>query len=162
MESIHKTTTIGSYGTIEIELFCSMSKRNFDDVDKSLANDLCRVFSNSLAKRTISLDPKVKEEIINEKKGILSLFSDNYIFVEEIHNEYSHDPCFPWFLVTTSKGHIKIGWRKRVINIDWSKTKIEENAGELFPNEDVTKGEKYIHAYGYEKAKEYLNVLLND
>jgi len=31
----------------------------------------------------------------------------------------------------------------------------------LFPNEDVTKESRMIHAWGYEKAKEYVDVLMN-
>lgn len=100
-----------------------------------------------------------------EKEDILNLFGDKLIFVEEIPNGYCNQSCCinkPWFIVTTSIGQIKIGWRKRVINIDWSKTTVKETAITLFPNEDTTKGEQYIHAWGYEKAKEYLNIIHKD
>lgn len=95
------------------------------------------------------------------KEKILSLF-DGAIFVEEIPNGYCSQACcihYPWFIVTTKIGHIKIGWRKRVINIDWSKTNQKKSANELFPNEDVTKEGHSIHAWGYDKAKEYLKKL---
>jgi hypothetical protein len=62
--------------------------------------------------------------------------------------------------VTTSRGVIKIGWRSRVINIDWSESDIKGLAKELFPNENVTKEDQYIHAWGYDKAKEYISVLM--
>ena len=68
------------------------------------------------------------------------------IFVEEIPNGYCNEPCcsrLPWFIVTTPVGHIKIGWRKRVINIDWTNTLQKKNGHELFPNEDVTKSMEY-------------------
>ncbi len=44
------------------------------------------------------------------------------IHVEPIDNEYCSESCcykFPWIIVTTSRGRIKLGWRKRVMNLDW-------------------------------------------
>lgn len=93
------------------------------------------------------------------KRNMLTLF-DEPIFVEEIPNEYSsYDYHCPWFMVTTKIGHIKIGWRKRVIDIDWSKTIVKKLANVIFPNEEVTMGEYWIHAWGYDKAKQYLTKL---
>jgi hypothetical protein len=95
------------------------------------------------------------------KEKILGLF-DGPIFVEEIPNGYCSRACcvnYPWFIVTTKIGHIKIGWRKRVINIDWSNTIVKNRAEILFENENVTKDMQSIHAWGYEKAKEYLDIL---
>jgi len=81
----------------------------------------------------------------------------------ELPNGYCSQPCCvlkPWLKVATHKGTIVIGWRKRVINIDWSESNIAGSANDLFPAEDVTKDGKLIHAWGYEKAKEYLAKLL--
>lgn len=68
------------------------------------------------------------------------------------------DYCAPWFNVKTKYGNILIGWRKRVINIDWSGlTKREDRRLlHLFNGEDVTKEFAYIHAYGWDKAQDYL------
>jgi len=82
-------------------------------------------------------------------------------------NEYcSCDCCACWFNVNTEFGTIKIGWRKRVINIDWTaaiETALARgvdgkrlNLVSLFKKEDVTKASMYIHAWGWEKAQEYL------
>ena len=86
-------------------------------------------------------------------------------------NEYcSCNRCTPWFNVNTEFGTIKIGWRKRVINIDWSSSlktldvcgkKPKEGVLSLFEKEDVTKGGTYIHAWGWEKAEEYLSKIYN-
>lgn len=115
-------------------------------------------------KANVKQDEKMGERAAKDREDILKLFEGKNIFVEEIPNGYCNDPCcsrLPWFIVTTPIGHIKIGWRKRVILIDWTKTLQKQNAEELFPNEDVTKSGKYeeisyIHAWSYEKAKEYL------
>lgn len=58
----------------------------------------------------------------------------------------------PWWLVRTSAGLVKIGWRKRVISVDWSDTAIRQ---EVTPD-DVTKNETLVHAYSYAKAVEYM------
>ena len=75
----------------------------------------------------------------------------------------------PWYLFDTEFGLIKIGWRKRVISIDWEGTKLAENnriSGKSFPipEEDkwITHGEYYVHAYTYEKALQYLIILKNE
>jgi len=91
-----------------------------------------------------------------------------------IQNEYHSNSteAEPWWLLKTYKGTIKIGWRKSVINIDWSECKpvvdkldYEQrqavydkfDANKIFPNENITKGTAYIHAHGEEKAVEYLS-----
>ena len=82
--------------------------------------------------------------------------------VHEIPNEYCGPKCCPhsvWFLVSTKIGTIKIGWRKKVINIEWDQTALTKTAQELFPQEDVTKQGRMIHAWTYEKAQEYLTKL---
>ncbi len=76
---------------------------------------------------------------------------------KEIPNEYCGcERCSPWFLITTNFGVIKIGWRKRVINIDWSAL-ADSSIASLFEDESVTRGENFIHAWGLEKTQEYLS-----
>jgi hypothetical protein len=81
-----------------------------------------------------------------------------------IHNEYCPEPasctsCAPWFLVDTEIGQIKIGWRKRVINIDWSNCRNDKELclTPLFKTESTTVGDTYVHAWGWDKAIEYLH-----
>lgn len=78
-----------------------------------------------------------------------------------IPNEYWPDDA-PWCLARGPKGSLKIGWRKRVLNIDWEglNQNSKLDTSKLFPGEDVTKGGTYIHAWGKEKAVEYLKKLL--
>ena len=61
----------------------------------------------------------------------------------------------PWWLVQTSIGLIRIGWRKRVMSIDWDATEVRA----VVTREQVTKGETMVHAYSMAKAVEYLTSL---
>ncbi len=129
---------------------------------KYLANRLTNQLFEAIWLERVMNEPS---EIANRRVTILqlsSLFSE-LIHVEVIPNEYCLQPCcwsLPWLLVTTKKGDIKVGWRKRVINIDWGLSDIEETGHGLFPDEDVTKGDYNIHAWTCFKAKEYLEKLL--
>lgn len=61
----------------------------------------------------------------------------------------------PWWNVQTKHGIILIGWRKRVLNIDWSKTPIRMT----ITDDDVTKSVDAVHAYNIGKALTYLSTL---
>lgn len=61
----------------------------------------------------------------------------------------------PWWLAMTPAGPITIGWRKRVISIDWQDTALRT----VVTEDEVTKGDTYVHAYCYAKAVEYLTTL---
>lgn len=75
---------------------------------------------------------------------------------------YGHSPYDPrffetlprqvWWLVKTPYGLIEIGWRKRVIHIDWSETPVRA----IVTQDEVTKGETFVHAWSELKAIEYL------
>jgi hypothetical protein len=75
-------------------------------------------------------------------------------------NEYCPcDICTPWYTAQTGGcPPFTIGWRKSVINVDWSETGI--SLPDLFEGEPVTRGNHYIHAHGYEKLTQYLTKLL--
>lgn len=63
----------------------------------------------------------------------------------------------PWWLVLTDHGVIEIGWRKRVISIDWEGTHVRESV----TSDDVTKDTTYVHAWSMSKAVQYLDSLSN-
>jgi hypothetical protein len=89
---------------------------------------------------------------------ICSKVFENYS-IHAIKNEYgSANYNGSWFIIKTENGDIKIGWRKRVILIEWLDSyKIFSFNGK---DEDVTKyfsgKQRYIHAWSVEKAIEYL------
>lgn len=73
-------------------------------------------------------------------------------------NGYSGDEfASPWFDVTTELGDFTIGWRKRVMNIDWPSG---YDFRPLFKNENVTQDATSIHAWTKEKAVFYLSTML--
>lgn len=117
-----------------------------------------------LAAAKIAADPKTAEKVAATCAQLLECFSGQEIFVEPIQNEYCKDWCCRHkrsYIVVTRKGPIKIGWRKSVISIDWSNSQILATADALFPTENVTKDGRLIHAWGYDKAHEYVTRLLD-
>lgn len=64
----------------------------------------------------------------------------------------------PWWLVKTQYGLVKIGWRKRVISIDWSDTGVSAEV----TRDDVTKDSNSVHAWSYSKAVQYLATLATE
>jgi len=61
----------------------------------------------------------------------------------------------PWWLVKTPVGLIKIGWRKRVISIEWEDTPIRK----IITEDSVTKNQTMVHAWEMKKVLEYLTAL---
>lgn len=131
----------------------------------SRAGDAIR---SAVMKESVRIDPKTASSAELERAEIVNLFS-GLIFVEEIPNGYCSQYCCafkPWFVVTTSRGRIKIGWRKSVIHLEWTDSAIKGDAEDIFPKEEAWPGyettqyDKTIHCHGYEKAREYIGRLL--
>lgn len=103
-------------------------------------------------------------KMVEDKKYFEALFllsGMRVMRMYEIPNEYWPETCtemrarHPWQLVMTEAGPIKIGWRKRVISINWEDTPIRA----IVTDDNVTSGETYVHAWSYLKALEYLTKL---
>lgn len=93
------------------------------------------------------------------------LYKDTDYQFELLPNGYWNDCSYiPWFLFHTIDGDIIMGWRKRVIFIEWQENYKPFDMNELFGAENVTKwekgGKRGIHAWGEEKAYEYLEKVL--
>ena len=81
-----------------------------------------------------------------------------YPDLRAIPNRYgSEDRRGPWFLVSSPIGDIRLGWRKRVIEIAWTEG---PDARELFADEPVTKSRSLVHAYSCDDALKYLTQIL--
>jgi hypothetical protein len=154
-----------NYGCFELEIRVGADKLPDLDSDNILnaADSAAKLIQSAVMEEVIKNNPAAQERAANEKASIIALFPGQP-FVEEIPNGYCSDFCCkhrPWFVVTTPVGRVKLGWRKRVILIDWSETRSTKTSNKLFAGEDVTKGDRMIHAWSYEKAKEYIDAILN-
>ena len=78
--------------------------------------------------------------------------------VFETPNKYwrSNEPMGPWWVIVTPHGTFRMGWRKRVIEIDWSATGEKEVH---VTDDDVTKGDFLVHAWDEGFAVRYLEAL---
>lgn len=102
-------------------------------------------------------------------KGLFVLSGLEILSYQELPNEYWSDPerKSPWWFVKTQYGWIKLGWRKRVISIHWDDTDYRSGVSTFadgrmiseITDHDVTKGETYVHAWGYPNAVETLQNL---
>ncbi|WP_304977217.1 hypothetical protein [Parabacteroides goldsteinii] len=164
MKLLSSFETCGKYGSVKLYINGELPGSISDE-------DIYDIFYNVLPKVNVKIQDKLMSKDIellkmfeDEIKELENLFDGKAIYTKQIENKYSDLRSLKfrkWLEVTTRKGIIVIGWRKRVINIDWSRSDIKNTAHDLFPDENVTKGDYYIHAWGINKAKEYIDVLLN-
>jgi hypothetical protein len=161
-------TSMGRYGAFSIKILVAGS--NLPDLKANTiwgaAYDAQKAIEAAIRTEILAADPEAQKEAKAERDQLLGLFLfQEPIFVEEIPNGYCSDWCckhLPWFVITTKVGRFKIGWRKRVINIDWKETKGTKTAEELFPEENVTKGGRMIHAWSGADAKRYITKILKE
>jgi hypothetical protein len=134
----------------------------FNDQDDRAMDRIAEDIESAIMGETLRQDPEVQKVKEEERSKLVGLFGHTAVLVDEIPNGYGsswHYSQSPWYVVTTPKGRITIGWRKRVIEIKWEE-RVNATADELFPGEDCTKMDRLIHAWGYEKAKQYIARLL--
>lgn len=70
-------------------------------------------------------------------------------------------PVDPWAILETSFGEIRIGWRKRVIHIDWDRAPGLANVSgnDVVADSNTTHGATMVHCWGIEKAEVALHRL---
>ena len=155
----------GSFkGSIEIEFdkFNALSEKIKSHISfrgSDILKEFREMISMAWAKEN---ETDKRNEHIVELTELFKSAGFETIHVETIDNEYCNESCCykrPWIIVTTPKGRIKLGWRKSVMNLDWSDSDIKIDGEEIFKDENVTKGTSYIHCWGKEKAIEYLKKL---
>lgn len=93
----------------------------------------------------------MKREVLNALLTLADIQAEAGIY--ETLNGYTKDRTDPWYLVMTKWGPIHIGWRKRVLAIDWTGTQVRT----IVTTEDVTKDETMVHAWSLGKAVDYLS-----
>ena len=147
-----------------------LNSNKYDELSEDAQRDLSWEAQEFIEKLRHNIEVKWAEENLQDKrqeniekmKDLFHKAGFELVYATVIPNGYSDHPVYfttPWLEVTTSKGPIIIGWRKRVISINWSKSEITAKAEELFKEEDTTKYDRLIHAWSYEKAVDYLSIL---
>src|SRR5271154_2744295 len=123
-KTVYKTESWGkkNYG---IEIRVSLDgDRPFNDNDGSAMYKIADDIERAILGESMRLDPEEAAKKEAERTKLIALFGDSKILVEEIPNGYCSRWCCtqkPWYVVTTYKGRITLGWRKRVINIEWGR-----------------------------------------
>jgi hypothetical protein len=142
-------------GEFGLKMFVKMD-REITENDKMAFDRARQAVEESVRKETEALKPETHTRAAVERAELLALFPSP-IYVEEIPNGYCSRYCCafkPWFVVTTSRGRIRIGWRKSVIHLEWTDSAIKGTAAEIFPKEEAWPGyettqyDKVIHAHG--------------
>lgn len=166
MKTVYSYDTLGiKAGQVKFTINVETSYGVENAISEELETSICeaaRILEKAIGREAVKANPESAIAARDNRDGILSCF-DGPVFSKELPNGYCSDYCcahLPWFAVITKVGEIKIGWRKRVLEIDWSKSDNKQTASELFPSEDVTKGWQMIHAWGYDKAREYIKKIV--
>jgi len=174
IKQLPKLSSMSSFGSNQsFEAEVCMDSNLFDELSEDAkdtinyeAVDFLQKLNDKIYMEWVKENKKEEREAhIDKLKNLFKEACFEPIYVKVIDNQYSNHPVYftmPWLEVTTIKGLIKIGWRKRVINLDWSESDIDVDAESIFAQENVTKGDKLIHCWGYEKAIEYLIKLNNE
>lgn len=112
---------------------------------------------------------KGKQEKTENLASLMALF-EGFAHVigsfQEIPNGYSRpdDAWYvnrPWYKVHTLYGTLIVGWRKRVINLDWSGMLTVPSGKKLFPEEkETTVGKDYIHIWTKEQGQKFVAKIL--
>lgn len=133
---------------------------NMTEKEKQIVSHMVQDCYHALIMERINNDPVNIENGKKEEESLKACFPCP-IYVKKAENPYFKDYTNkPRLIVTTHKGPISIHWRKRVIEIDWNESDVKTSSMEIFPDEDVTRGVKLIHAWGYQKAAEYIKKIL--
>ena len=169
-ENKWKTVRSVEYGRGDAYRIQFVIARPVSEYEKEALYKAGDLLEDAMLKAEKDADPKTHETARENKDAILACFGGltNYVYIEEIPNGYCSRGCcafFPWFIVTTPIGRIKIGWRKRVIHLEWTDSAIKQDAKAIFPGEEAWPGyettqyDKVIHAHSYEAAAKYIERL---
>lgn len=163
MVELYGYSKAGSQGAFELNIQVGATK--LPDIRSEAiqiaAIEAADIIENAIMAEVYRNDPDMAKEVAEERSKLLGLFSGR-IFVKEIPNGYGSHAYYanrPWFVVTTDIGHFKIGWRKSVIQIDWSETVASARATDLFKDEQTSKDDRWIHAWSYEDARRYIDAI---
>lgn len=123
-----------------------------------------KILMRAIEEVRVRRDPELPARIQRTRTDFAGSFAAagfEPIYMRQIPNEYgppdAHKLYSPWYEVTTDLGVFKVGWRRHVIALDWARVDAPGNALlALFADQDVTKDEEGIHAWGHKALIDYL------
>lgn len=135
--------------------------RDITENDNKSIQKYISLLEKELQLESFRLDPETENIAKAQRAAIIALFPDTPIFVKEIPNQYYSDYglSIPWYEITCRIGKIIVGWRKRVIHIEWKESTVRFEGEDIFPQIETDKGPDYIHAWSYEDAADYIRRL---
>ncbi len=163
-ETYSKYESSSSFGSVGVEIRIASSKFHASEENKKFITQLTDQLIEMVNLRIYRGLPETTAKIEENEKIIRSFFGGRAIYLEEVPNEYSNDFYYfdrKWFRVWTDKGPIKVGRRKRVWHIEWEKRTNPLYAGNLFKDEQVSIGDRWIHAWSDQDAARYIDKVLN-
>lgn len=146
-EQLYKSESIGSF-SFGIDIKIAGASAQSEGLRRA-AYQAADVLEQAMTRDFYANNEEAQERALAERVDLMNCFCEFPIFVQPIPNGYCSRACCehrPWFKITTRLGVIMIGWRKRVIAIDWTDSLVSTEAKTLFPDEDVTKDKRMIHA----------------
>ncbi len=161
---------IGSSGSHGWKVFIDVDREEFDgddgwDVREAMETAIEKIrVRHTLQKLADPTHEKAitKAAWLDHAKALFTAAGLEPSAMAEIANGYCSKSCClhrPWLEVVTRLGVITVGWRKRVLNIDWAESHLRVDGTVLFKDEGVTVGPFFVHAWTYEKVAEYLKAL---
>lgn len=147
-------TSIESHGAAHLKVSLDIDGHNPSEKNARLIEHLLHEI-HSIVLQDIAVQ---KFDHERERSEFLALFPQGCSAVR-VENKYSNRSPNRWYYVYTNVGAIMIGWRARVILIDWTNSVIEQNAKELFPEFDTTKIDKSIHVWSLQDAQQVITKL---
>jgi hypothetical protein len=160
-QKIGYLVSAGSAGNLGVMIFVTGAPADMTGDEAWAIQKQCQPVHELLEAMAWRRDPKRPEQALRNG-ALLACFPDP-IFVEAIPNAYCSRPCcehLPWFVVTTKIGRFKIGWRKRVISIDYAETIVRTRAEDLFGDRTMTRFEMTVHASDLEDARAVISRII--
>lgn len=162
-ELAHYGESAGDGQAVGVIILVRMTERRVCDTDMGNAYKAATELRRALDRVTAERDPKgpgLRRMYRDQIERIYQAACVTPIYIEELPNRYSPEEYNrPWYRVTSSIGHIVLGWRRHVMNVDWEHTVVRLKGEELFAGEGTTCGDTFIHARGEENAARYVRRL---
>lgn len=104
---------------------------------------------------------EMRKKSLEQAESIVKLAGFDIYHAWELANRYwPNNPAYddvrmPWWLFLTDIGPVQLGWRKKVIHIEWSACAFRG----VVTEDNVTKEITCVHAWSVEKAVEYMRAL---